>query len=205
MLIAFLPILMICFAFSLVSGEDWGVIRYAHSTVNIRNIRSSKDSSKVVAQLKRGQQIKADFLQNNWYAVFEVNESIRDEANAIGYIYASLLKPVPPSKEQLQAPKSGMLKYRVVAKEDASYRGSARMRFRVVVIVNKLPTKAQLKQTAINIWQDGNKGWKEFYVCIYLPGMDTKAFPYGNAEFSQNGLKSFKLQDFALAGTKWSK
>lgn len=205
MLRYFLPIVIIHFTLSFASAEDWGLIRYAHSTVNVRNTRSSKGKSKVVAQLNRGQKIKADFLKNNWYAIFEFNETLRDESNAIGYVYAPLLKPEPPGKEQSRANISGTLKYRVVAKEDASYRGSSRMKFRIVVNVTKLPTKAQLRQTAINVWQDGNKSWNEFYVFIYLPGMDTKAFPYGNAEFNRSGLKNFKLQDFALGGTKWSK
>lgn len=46
--------------------------------------------------MKAGQRVKADFLKDNWYAVFKVKETVRDESRALGYVYAPLLKLDPP-------------------------------------------------------------------------------------------------------------
>ena len=45
------------------------------------------------------QPVKADFLQNGWYAVFPVTQKQRNEKQALGYVYAPLLaerRPPPP-------------------------------------------------------------------------------------------------------------
>ncbi len=78
------------------SESDWGEIRYAHVTTNIRASRSTK--SKIVGKLKPGQKIKVDFLSDTWLAVFKLDEPIRAHKYVIGYVYAPLLKPIPPSK-----------------------------------------------------------------------------------------------------------
>lgn len=48
-----------------------------------------------------------------------------------------------------------------------------------------------MKNTAINIWENGNKSWKEFTVFIYLPEMNSGLTAYGVGEFNNNGLVSF--------------
>jgi len=103
---------------------------------------------------------------------------------------------------QQQKPE-GILKYKIVAMEDVSYGGTPRMVFRIIVNVNRIPSEDQLKKTAKYIWENGNKGWKEFTVFMYLPDMDTNNAAYGMGEFRPYGLKEFRIQDFALYGTKW--
>ncbi|MHB9096698.1 MAG: outer membrane protein assembly factor BamD [Syntrophales bacterium] len=76
-----------------VSG--WGTIMYSTRTINIRAKRSA--ASKLKGQLKTGQPVKADFLQDGWYAVFPVNQKKRNEKMALGYVYAPLLKRGPDS------------------------------------------------------------------------------------------------------------
>jgi hypothetical protein len=68
---------------------EWGILLYPRSNINIRTKRSV--ASKRKGQLKAGQPVKADFLQDGWYAVFQVTEKQRDETLALGYVYAPLL------------------------------------------------------------------------------------------------------------------
>lgn len=182
-------------------AQDWGVIRYAKTKANIRANRST--NSQVVGQLKFGQKVKADFLKNNWYAVFNQHETIRDENKAIGYIYAPLLIPNPPSETRTAGNASGILKYRVVAHQDVSYRGTPRMVCRVVLETIRKPSKDTMIKTAQHIWQKCNKGGKEFTVFMYLPGMDTNFSAYGVGEFRLNGMKEFKINKFTLLDTNW--
>lgn len=80
-----------------VSKISWGEIKYAHGTVNIRSKRSK--TSKIVNKLKRNQAIKVDFLKENWYAAFNVNENDRNEEKSMGYIYAPILFNTTQKKE----------------------------------------------------------------------------------------------------------
>ena len=73
-----------------------GTIKQVDKNVNIRNDRSIK--SKIIGQLLTGDRIKVNFLKNNWYAVFKLNQSAANEAQAIGYVFASFLKPVSDAK-----------------------------------------------------------------------------------------------------------
>jgi len=72
----------------------WGELRYAQTTTNIRAERNAK--SKIIGKLKPGEKVKVDFLIDNWFAVFEENETLRKESKAIGYVYFSLLRRNPP-------------------------------------------------------------------------------------------------------------
>jgi len=74
---------------------------------------------------------------------------------------------------------------------------------RVVLKVTELPTKEEMKRTAMYIWEKQNKSWDSFTVFMYLPGMATRFISYGIGEFGPSGLKEFKVQDFALSGTRW--
>ncbi len=68
-------------------------IRYADKEINIRFGRSTK--SAIVKKLKPGDKIKVNFLKDNWYAVFNLDESAGKEKEAIGYVLASLLHVFP--------------------------------------------------------------------------------------------------------------
>jgi LysM repeat protein len=73
-------------------GKTWGQMMEAESRTNIRAKRSI--SSGLKGRLEAGQKIKADFLEEDWYAVFAVDEATRDESKALGYVYAPRLNPV---------------------------------------------------------------------------------------------------------------
>jgi succinoglycan biosynthesis transport protein ExoP len=73
------------------STADWGTILSAQSKTNIRKERST--NSKIVGSLEPGQKVKADFLKDDWYAVFNVTDSQRDEKKALGYVHAPRLSP----------------------------------------------------------------------------------------------------------------
>lgn len=96
-----------------------------------------------------------------------------------------------------------VLQYIIIETEDISYAGTPGMVYRVVVEVEEIPVKEELEKTAIQIWEDGNKDWKEFTVFMYLPDMDTALVAYGVAEFGPQGLKELRIQEAALYGTRW--
>ncbi len=72
-------------------SADWGKVLSAKSKTNIRKERST--NSKIVGSLEADQKIKADFLKDDWYAVFNATESQRDEKKALGYVHAPRLSP----------------------------------------------------------------------------------------------------------------
>ena len=96
-----------------------------------------------------------------------------------------------------------VLKYNVEEKEDVSYLNTPRMVYRIVLNVDKIPSDKEMEETAIAIWEKGNKNWEEFTVFIYLPEMDIHSLAYGVGEFRQNGLLEFKKNKYALIETKW--
>lgn len=194
-----IPIILILIYTSSLIAQDWGVIRYAQTTVNIREKRSTKSS--IVSQLQSGEKVKADFLKENWYAIFSVDARNRDERKAIGFVYAPLLGPEKPTGKDITS--KPPLKYQIVKKEDVSYRGSARMVYRIVLDVRQIPSKLAMKEVAKSIWKKGNTQWDEFTVFIYLPGMRTNSSAYGVGEFRPDRMLEFRTQDFALYGTKW--
>ena len=96
-----------------------------------------------------------------------------------------------------------ILEYSITEKQDVSYLNTPRMIYRIILDVDKLPSDKEMEKTAIDIWEKGNKNWKEFTVFMYLPGMDTKSLAYGVGEFNQTGLTEFKKNEYALIETKW--
>jgi capsular exopolysaccharide synthesis family protein len=77
--------------------KDWGVILYAKDRTNIRADRSI--NSRITAKLEPGQKVKADFLEDEWYAVFDPTETKRDEKGALGYVYSPRLYPIEAAKK----------------------------------------------------------------------------------------------------------
>lgn len=68
-------------------------LKYAVSRANIRE-KPSK-ASKIVGKLQAGERVKAGFLKNGWYAVFDPEETEFGEDEALGYVFAPLLKDAP--------------------------------------------------------------------------------------------------------------
>lgn len=99
--------------------------------------------------------------------------------------------------------KSGILNYSIAKREDISFMNTPRMVYRIILDVNSLPSDEEMKNTAINIWGNGNKNWKEFTAFLYLPEMNTEIPAYGVGEFNEGGLVRFNSNEYALIGTKW--
>lgn len=54
--------------------------------------------------LTKGERVKCDFLKNGWYAVFNLDEAVRDEKKAIGYANAKYLELVKTAKTKIPGP-----------------------------------------------------------------------------------------------------
>lgn len=76
------------------AGLEWGELRWVHTGTRVREGRSTRTAT--LALLQPGDSVRADFGRDGWYAVFSPGEEIRDESQALGYVYAPLLKPEPP-------------------------------------------------------------------------------------------------------------
>lgn len=99
--------------------------------------------------------------------------------------------------------KAEILNYTISEKQDISYINTPRMVYRIVLDIDSIPAEENMRNTAISIWEDGNKNWKEFSTFFYLPEMNTGLMAYGIGEFNQAGLVEFKTDENALYGTKW--
>ncbi len=96
-----------------------------------------------------------------------------------------------------------ILDYTIVEKNDFSNLNNLRMAFRIILNVDKLPTKKEMKDTATYLWKNEKKLWKEFTVFLYLPEMDTELGAYGIGVYDKDGLVKFNTVDISLNGTKW--
>jgi len=82
---------MICLLIPLPAcAKGWGLIMIAPEKTNIRAERTI--DSKLKGSLEAGQKIKADFPRDDWYAVFPLNQKVRRESKALGYVYAPRLQ-----------------------------------------------------------------------------------------------------------------
>jgi lipopolysaccharide export system protein LptA len=70
-------------------AQGWGEVRIAEQVVNVRQSRSAQ--APLVRSLQPGDKIKVDFIRGGWGALFDLNETDRDETKAIGYADIRLL------------------------------------------------------------------------------------------------------------------
>ncbi|MBU1039918.1 MAG: hypothetical protein KKF77_02315 [Proteobacteria bacterium] len=84
-------------------AEGFGEVRVVETPTNVRQERDPK--SPVVRTLQPGEKVRVDFVRaSGWGTVFELDETQRDEAKAIGYADVRLLKPVGAPAEPKAAP-----------------------------------------------------------------------------------------------------
>ncbi|WP_147821112.1 SH3 domain-containing protein [Salidesulfovibrio onnuriiensis] len=76
-----------------VKIEPWGEIMHPVTVLNIRAKRSP--GSDKVGSVTPRTNVKVDFPEDGWYAVFESRASIRSKSNAIGYVKSDYLEPAP--------------------------------------------------------------------------------------------------------------
>jgi len=72
------------------AGQDHNICQ-VEEAVNIRT--SPTTQSRIVKKLHRGDRVKTGSLENYWYSVFNTDQNADNDARAIGYVYAPLLKP----------------------------------------------------------------------------------------------------------------
>ena len=77
-----------------VFAEEWGKVMYARPNTLIRDKRTI-DTTVIRGSLKGGEAVKADFLKDGWYAIFDLAEKQRNESRARGYVHASRLLDRP--------------------------------------------------------------------------------------------------------------
>lgn len=74
-------------------AEGFGEVRVVETPTNVRQQRDPK--SPLVRTLQPGEKVRVDFVRpSGWGTVFELGETQRDEAKALGYADVRLLKPV---------------------------------------------------------------------------------------------------------------
>lgn len=112
-------LLLLC-SFSTVMAQDWGEIREATANLNVRDKRSAQGAH--VVTLAKNQRVKVDFLKDNWFAVFNLNEKVRDLKNAVGFANAAYLVPVNEADNNSVTGISGIgeIKAGVVAQPETS-------------------------------------------------------------------------------------
>lgn len=81
-----------------VNGQDWGRLMVAPEKTNIRATPSLR--AKITGQLKPGERVRADFLKNGWYAVFDPEAKRRLKRRARGYVYAPRLVAADASEQK---------------------------------------------------------------------------------------------------------
>jgi lipopolysaccharide export system protein LptA len=82
--------LTVLMAFALpCMAQGWGEVRMAEQVVNVRQSRSAQ--APLVRSLQPGDKVKVDFIRGGWGALFDLNETDRDETKAIGFADVRLL------------------------------------------------------------------------------------------------------------------
>jgi len=85
------------------AAQEWGEIREATLNLNVRE-KPTKTSEHILT-LAKGQRVKVDFMQDDgWVAVFNLNETRRDRARAVGYANSKYLKAVKVVHKGGEAP-----------------------------------------------------------------------------------------------------
>lgn len=83
------------------SSVSWGTIMHVEDKTNIRTKRSL--DSRIRGNLMPGQPVKADFLKDDWYAVFKITEKVRSEKKALGYVHAPRLFKSPSPERAVES------------------------------------------------------------------------------------------------------
>ena len=93
-----LALALVAFSAASALAEGFGEVRLVEIPTNIRQQRDPK--SPVVRTLQPGDKVRVDFVRaSGWGAVFEPDETQRDEAKAMGFADVRLLKAVDAHAE----------------------------------------------------------------------------------------------------------
>ncbi|MGE4293733.1 MAG: SH3 domain-containing protein [Desulfovibrio sp.] len=92
----FRRIILFAFSFLLLAGSlafagDWGKVMTPKTPLNVRQERTL--ASDRVTTIMPGEKIRADFLENDWYAIFRLDVTERKLSKALGFVKAGYLVP----------------------------------------------------------------------------------------------------------------
>ena len=89
--------------------------------------------------------------------------------------------------------------FNLIKKRDVSYGATKRMVYSIYLDTESTPSEERMKETAQQIWKNGNQRWNEFTVwMIFGPIKNFDTGAYGIAEFTPSGLKEFQINDIPL-------
>ena len=178
-------------------------LMYSETNLNIR--KGPNTNTEILKTLKPNDKVITYDTTINGFLMI-----LNTDSTQYGWASRKYLQSEPLSKKQLsasnsQTAKTGkeFLNYKIIKKQKVGLSTSSRMVYRILVEVDKIPSDDAMKKTAIHIWKDGNRGWNEFTVFIYLPEMDLNYSAYGIIEFNPNGITSFSKSESNFYGTKW--
>jgi hypothetical protein len=102
-----------------------------------------------------------------------------------------------------QTPGVAPLPLTVVSTQDISYPGTSRKVSRVVLDVEQIPTKEQLRASGVAVWSDHGRDVDEFSVFLYLPEMNHEGPAYAAGSFTRDGIGSLATEEASLYGHPW--
>lgn len=186
-------------------------VKYSKVVLNVRSAPSTE--ARVLKKLQPNEEVWIYDTLANGFAMVLYSDSTKHGWTSARYLQsnplsknqmAELAKESKPELAEKPLNDPGeLLEFDIIKREKVGLRGDNRMVYRILVSVEEIPTDELMKNTATNIWLDGNKNWSEFTVFIYLPGMDLDYSAYGISEFSPNGLNKFFTTKSNFYGTKW--
>ncbi len=95
-----------------------------------------------------------------------------------------------------------ILDFKIVSKSDVSDAVNNNMVFRVSLNTTIEPDKILLQNTAVSIWEDGNRVYDDFTIFFYLSGMNTESMAYCTIVFDPLGITNWSINPNSLLVNK---
>lgn len=89
------------------------------------------------------------------------------------------------------------LSYETLSKDEVGGTGEKRAIIEVR-IHDPHPTIRELRRTAFEIWNQGNRGWDLLTIHLYLPNMDTTEEPFAIVRFTPAGIQGIRLMNESI-------
>lgn len=205
-------------------GKYFGEIRVPDRDLALRASRTTESEFKRV--LRPGQRVLVDFLEDGWFAVFDLAERKRDLAKALGYSRDKYLvpesaytgsppgivpaatsapvvtggaAPVPAKVEKPKPVEEPRVGYAVV--ERKAEPGVVTLHVRLDYA--KPPAPEVLRKIVREIWKAERKKDENLQVEVLLSGMDTHGLSYATARFHADGrIREFWWREVVLDNTE---
>jgi hypothetical protein len=199
----------------LKQAQEFGEIRVADRQMAVRAGRDKDAEFK--RQLKTGQRVRVDFLEDGWFAVFDPDEKVRDLSRAWGFGRDKYLvpekQPLPETpataaKEASARPapkqqNDDAVGYTVLGRQVDHQRPLAPVVLRVRIDVLAPPAAEALRKIVREIWKAERHKNEDLQVEVLLSGMDQGGLAFAVARFHDDGrLKEFWWRDVVLRSKK---